>query len=234
MFPGTSIRHIFVIGDESREPKRIAYLQDYFSKHGLTEHITYLQPTYKDTLTSADWDKYVPNKIMITGIPMKAAELSIWLNFLQVWRHILATNKDGYYLIFESDVIFEQDIRSYLQNLESFIQQTSPDLVSIGSGCDMIDDDIDTDDMNFQITRKYIMRCLDSYVYSYECIKRIVDYIDTWLEGGQSLSQPIDNFLQTCIQTNYESFSLYWVWPSLTIQGSQYGYYPSSIQNDSQ
>jgi hypothetical protein len=232
MFPGTSIRHIFVIGDETREPKRIAYLKEYFTARGLAEHVTFFQPTYKDTLTAADWSRYVPHNMMTSGRPMKAAELSIWLNFLQLWRHILATNTDGYFLIFESDVIFEREIVDYLRILELFLTQASPDLVSIGSGCDLIDDDVNTDDMNFQISRKYIMRCLDSYVYSYDCIRTFVDIIDSWLAAGKSLPQPIDNFLQTYIQA-HEEFKLFWIWPSLTLQGSEYGYYPSSIQQDS-
>lgn len=232
MFPGTSIKHIFVIGDETREPQRIAYLKQYFAGHNLTDHVTYLQPTYKDTLVAADWEKYVPHKYMINGRPMKAAELSIWLNFLQLWRSILATHTDGYFLIFESDVIFERDIIDYLRILNVLLLQAEPDLVSIGSGCDLIDDDVNTDDMNFQIARKYIMRCLDSYVYSYSCIKTFVDHIDTWLTAGKSLPQPIDNFLEAFIQ-KHEEFKLFWVWPSLTLQGSEYGYYPSSIQQDS-
>lgn len=233
MFPGTSVRHIFIIGDECREPKRIAYLKEYFAERGLTDHVSYFQPTYKDTLTEADWETHVPHNMMINGRPMKAAELSIWMNFLHVWRHILATNTDGYFLVFESDVIFERDIVDYLHILEVFLKEASPDLVSIGSGCDLIDDDVNTDDMNFQIARKYIMRCLDSYVYSYECIKEFVDYIDnSWLNAGKSLPQPIDNFLESYIQ-KHEEFQLYWIWPSLTLQGSEYGYYPSSIQQDS-
>ena len=27
-------------------------------------------------------------------------------------------------------------------------------------------------------------------------------------------------------------FSFYWIWPSITLQGSQYGHYKSSIQDD--
>ena len=130
-----------------------------------------------------------------------------------------------YVLILESDVIFEGDLVKYLEGLTEFLIQISPECLSIGSGCDLIDDDVNTDDMNYQIARKQIVRCMDTLIFSNQGIRKILDYMKAY----GIFDEPIDNFLEKFIKGS--DFSYYWVWPSITLQGSQYGHYKSSIQN---
>ena len=214
MFP------IYVIGDETREPERIAYLKEFFTKH--TIPVTFFQPTYKDTLTSKELERFTNQT---HGRLFKASEKSVFLNFLYLFEKC-ALEHDGYVLILESDVIFEGDLVEYFYNLQEFIKKNSPDAVSIGSGCDMIDEEVNVDDMTIQISKKSIMRCTDTILFSVKGIRMILDYMSTF----KVFDEPIDNFLQTFM--NRSNFRFYWIWPSITIQGSQYGHYKSSIQTD--
>jgi hypothetical protein len=212
------IDHIYVIGDAKREPERIVYLETFFKSHGI--NVTYFQPTYMDNLTPDELSRFSE---VTHGRLFKASEKSIFLNFMYLFEKCVDIH--NYVLILESDVIFEEDLKEYLEGLTEFLIQISPECLSIGSGCDLIDDDVDTDDMNYQIARKQVVRCMDSLIFSKQGITKILDY----MKGYGIYDEPIDNFLEKFIKGS--DFSYYWVWPSITLQGSQYGYYKSSIQN---
>jgi len=212
---------IYVIGNELREPAQFAYLKQYFQEHSIS--VTYFQPTYMDTLTQEEISRFTQET---HNRPFKASEKSLFLNFFYLFEKCLNEHKNGYILILESDVIFEGDLEQYLNNLEPFLQTKSPHAVSIGSGCDCIDDDVNTDDMSFQIAKKTVVRCTDTLLFSIEGIHMFLDYMynyGTW-------DEPIDNFLNKFVKQNESIYNYYWVWPSITLQGSQYGYYKSSIQ----
>lgn len=228
------IHHIFVIGDPKREPEQCAYLDTAFSDFGMKGCVSYFQPTYKDTLTEAEIQTYFSKPTFANGRLIKRAEMSIWLNHLYLFQQILKTYKDGYFLIFESDVQFEKNPNTYFSALAEMIDTARPDLLSIGSGCDLIHDDVNTDDMNFQIFPENFVRCMDSFLWSYRGIQMFVDYIQWFLKEKGYLDQPIDNFLETFIRRTDkpEPFLQLWVWPSLTMQGSQYDIYKSTIQDD--
>jgi len=211
---------IYVIGNKNKEPERVAYLDKYFAGAGV--EVIYFQPSYVDNLIKAELDRFSE---MTHGRLFKDAEKSIFLNFFYLFK-VIASRGDEYSLIFESDVIFDGDLKVYLGGLEGFIKDVKPDAVSIGSGCDLIADSVDTDDMNFQIYEKPVVRCMDSYLFSKTGINKILDYMKTY----GIFDEPIDNFLEKFIKRG--DFSHYWVWPSITLQGSQNGYYKSSIQNN--
>ena len=210
------IDHIYIIGDAKREPERIAYLTSYFKDI----EVTYFQQTYMDTLSHDELSRFSE---VTHGRLFKASEKSVFLNFLYLFEKCV--NSHDYVLIFESDVIFEGDLIKYLEGLSEFLTGASPECISIGSGCDLIDDDVNTDDMNYQIARKQIVRCMDSLIFSKQGITKILDY----MKGYGIFDEPMDNFLEKFIKGS--DFSYYWVWPSITLQGSQYGHYKSSIQN---
>jgi hypothetical protein len=230
MIPGTSITKIFVIGNEQREPERIAYLKEYFESKGI-HGVEYIQDTYKDTLTAHEIAMFKPTIHISNDRPFKPAEMSIFLNFLYLFYRIAKEFTGGHFLIFESDVRFESDICKYFQQLDGFIKLVKPEFLSIGSGCDLIDDEVNIDDMNFQIFPKKIVRCMDSFLISYQGIIKFIAYTSGFYTE-MKYDMPIDNFLQ-CFFESRKCDLQYWVWPSLTIQGSQYGIYNSSIQDNS-
>jgi GR25 family glycosyltransferase involved in LPS biosynthesis len=226
---------IFVIGNPQREPDQCTYLDTVFSNLGIQKSVTYFQSTYKDTLTESEIQTYFSKPNFANGRPIKRAEMSIWLNHIYLFQHILKSHKSGYFLIFESDVRFEKNPMEYFSALGTLIQEVQPELLSVGSGCDLIHTNVNTEDMNFQIFPECKVRCTDSFLWSYKGIQKFVDYIQWFVKEHTYLNQPIDNFLETFIGRNDkpEPFVQLWVWPSLTIQGREYKFYESTIQLDS-
>ena len=208
---------IYVIGDESKEPERIKYLKKYFSELNL--QVTYFQPTYKDTLSYAEISRFTKHTHRRL---FKNSEKSLVLNFLYLFEALEHQDFD-YVLILESDVIFSGNLVEYIESLEEFLK-TNPDGASLGSGCDLIDDTINTDDMSQQITKNTSLRCTDTLLFSKAGSTKLLEYLR---EYG-AFDEPIDNCIDLLLKK--EEFNFYWVWPSITVQGSQYGYYSSSIQ----
>jgi hypothetical protein len=220
--------HIYVIGDKKREPTQIAYIEDYLSTSGLT-NVTYFQPTWKDCLTEHQIQHFVET-MDLHGRPLKRSEMSLFLNFLYTFQQISAAHSSGWFLLLESDVIFEGDLADYLQRLSAKIETLEADCISLGSGCDLIDDNVNIDDMSFQLARKYVVRCTDTLLFSWKGLNTLNEYMQSWIQRGEQFNEPIDNFFDTFIK-NTPEYRYYWVWPSITLQGSQNGHYPSSIQD---
>lgn len=225
----SDILHIYVIGDRDREPDRIQYLDTYFSKTGLTDLVSYFQPTYKDILS----DEQIQRFVRIMGHhhrALKLSEMSVFLNFYYLFQQISEKYSSGYVLILESDVRFEGDLTEYLQSLHLFLETQQPDACSLGSGCDLIDDDVDVEDMSLQIAKKTVVRCMDTLLFSVDGVRKFIRYMDRF----GKFDEPIDNFFDTYLKNQgKDEFSFYWIWPSITLQGSEYGHYKSSIQDDS-
>lgn len=234
---GTSIDAIFVIGSEETEPERIRYLKTYFSREGINQ-IQYRQKTWGNRLASSDTIMFTKEILTDSGPrAFRPSEISIFLNYISVLEEFVATKSEAtnYCMILESDVIFEENIRfqGYFQAIEPFLQSVQPEIVSFGSGCDMIADDVNTDDMNFQIfPERRRVRCMDSFLFSKVGAKKFLAYCKSQLAAGKLYNLPIDNYLEDYLKTlsKEEKAVQWWIWPSLTLQGSQNGHYKSNIQ----
>lgn len=219
------VHHIYVIGNEEHEPERIAYLKDYFQKEGIT-NVSYFQPSWKTNLTKKEKELFI-DYMPQHGRNLRASEKSLFLNFQYAFQDAVQRYSDGYILFLESDVLFEGSLSGYLEALGIFLNSRAPDGICIGSGCDLIADNVNTEDMSFQIYPKRIVRCTDSLLFSVSGLCDILSY----MKSG-NYNEPIDNYLNDFLKKT-EEFSFYWVWPSITRQGSQNGTYKTSIQENS-
>lgn len=217
----TPVTRIFVIGDKKNEPERVEYLENYFRLNNMND-ITYFQPSYKTNLTEEELKKYVPINQSLHNRPLRKGEISLFLNFIYLFEKILNEYKDGVFLILESDVIFFDSLINYLNTLFENIDKSSFDCISIGSGCDLV---LSKDsDVFFQ--RMIKTRCTDSLLFTYNGIKKFYNYLTEFLRNGNSLNQPIDNFLETFFEKNND-FVFLWANPVICYQGSQKNIYNS-------
>jgi GR25 family glycosyltransferase involved in LPS biosynthesis len=222
-----TITHIYIIGNETKEPERVSYLKEYFKSEN---NVTFFQPTYKDTITDAEMKKYVPINESLHNRPLRMSEISIFLNFIYLFEKILSTYSEGYFLVLESDVLFVRDHKDYLEAILKDIKTYNIDCTSIGFGCNLVPPRVNIESNTLQYARMTQVRCCDSMIFSYSGIKKVYNYIQIFLKSGKSLNQPIDNFLQTYFENNLD-YIYVWAWPPLCIQGSQNGKYKSNVQD---
>jgi hypothetical protein len=188
-------------------------------------------------------------------IPTRKSELSLTLNYKVVLEDIEKNFKDGIFLIFESDV-FPINNYLELNDLLLFlnsIPKESWDLIHIGfNGGDDIDgiykapwctsgtpyrnfnlnetnfiEDITNANSNVRLIRKFHTRCTDSFIWSYNGVKKFLNHMNNDTNYGSAFDYYLTNFLET-----NTDFKQYWTSTYYFIQGSNYGLVPSMIQDD--
>ncbi len=219
--------HIFIIGNEEREPERMSYLTSYLTEQNLTA--TLFQPTYNNTLTKDDLDKYLSINWSLHNRSLRLSEVSLFLNFIYLFEKILNEYKSGYFLILESDVLFLNSLKLYLDKLIPVLQHNTIDCASIGMGCNLLPPNINIHSKEFQCVKMIKTRCTDALIFSYSGIQHFMNYFNYFLVMYGSINEPIDNFFETFFSKT-PTYNYSWIYPSICIQGSQNGQYKSSIQ----
>ncbi len=222
-----SIDRIFVIGNEEREPERCKYLTSYFNENNI--QVEWFQPTYSSCLTSEELDTYVSTNWSLHNRPLRMSEISLFLNFIYIFKRILSEHKKGHFLILESDVIFYHSLSLYLEKLLPHLETVNADCASIGMGCNLLPPKINHLSSEFQLVKMTKTRCTDALLFSYAGIQKFMKYFDEFMESFGSINEPIDNFFETFFRKDL-SYQYIWVYPSICVQGSQTGQYTSSIQ----
>jgi hypothetical protein len=142
--------------------------------------------------------------------------ISIAIKHISAWRKIVENNI-AVSLIFEDDVIFEDD---FVTRFNSYLAETPTDwdLVFIGSGCGLR---IDKEDGK-RVYKKSnpSTKCADSYLITYSAAKKI-------LEGIAPFTLPVDHELNYWL--HYYDLNVYWWEPPIARQGSQTGIYKSTL-----
>lgn len=230
---------IFVIGSEQYEPERISYLKEYFNKEHIS-NVTFFQPTYKHTLTKEEIQKYVPYNWTQYGRQLRMGEISLFLNFLYLFEHIVNTYEDGVFLIFESDVLFVDNVQEYVRDLLIQLNDVKYDCVSLGCGTNRYvrreggsKEGKEGKDRTFTFLRKYDTQCTDSFLFTYKGILSFYTFVQEFLEKGNSLNHPIDNFIDMFLKCTPD-YMFYWVVPELNEQGSHTGVYSTNHRDDAQ
>jgi len=221
------ISHIVCIVDEEKERHRYNKMVQQLVDNNFDDFITeYSLPTYYNNM-----DKKLFNKIKINNSKylisnnkeISLREVSIFLNFYIIMKRILGYYRSGMFIIFESDVIFKENINS-LHTILSIINLDEFDCISFGSGCGV---ELESTIPKLYKTNK--TRCMDSMIFSYTGIQKFVNYIESKIFNSTAgLDNPIDFFMNEYLINN--SFNMFWTAPSFTVQGSQTGVYCSNIQ----
>jgi hypothetical protein len=119
--PFPNLTALYMICNPDFEPVRYQRLMEMCQALRLKEHhYKFLCPTYKHTITDTDVQKYVTANTVqkVRATPIKKSELSLYLNFKAVWEHIVASYRDGIFLVLEADAFMLPEIRNFNDCLE--------------------------------------------------------------------------------------------------------------------
>lgn len=226
------LQKVVCIVDDTKESSRYIKLRSELYRNGFHDSlIEYSLPTYHDNIEEKlfsrikiDHSKYLKSN----NKKLSLREISLFLNFYIIFKRILASYKCGLFMILESDVIFKSKY-SLIKELLNKINIDYHHCVSFGSGCDMEVTGKKVANNNIELFKYNTTRCTDSFIFSYDGIKLLVEYIEKKIyneKGG--IDNPIDFFMNEFLATN--TYNFYWTLPSLTFQGSQKGIFNSTIQ----
>jgi hypothetical protein len=215
------INKVYCVCNEKYEKERMLRLQKLFKN--IQMNVEYISPTYKNTITKEIYDTYIKTDEIFTlrNLPIKKAELSVILNFLEVFRTIRKNYSSGIFLTLESDIYLDNDI----DNIELIINMLNSkvwDCVHIGYEKPNLLNKIG-------VERKWEPKGMDSMIWTYNGIIKFLNYLENEIKYDFSI--PYDyifwNFLK-----KHDDFYFYWSNPTVFIQGTNAGMEESTIQKD--
>ena len=166
------------------------------------------------------------------------AEISLFINHLEILKKIKKNYNSGYFLILESDICVYpgwpfnkahlHDIIKFSDNLDNW------DIINIGRSCiDVFQNQgypksnpiINKNDKYYKEDR---LICIEALIWNYDSINKFLKLFKEYnIKRNNKISEPIDVILDNlCIS---KKLNLYWKTPSLCVQGSG-GKFPSWLR----
>jgi GR25 family glycosyltransferase involved in LPS biosynthesis len=199
---------------------RKEHIQKEFRRHNITDY-EFIEKYDKDQLTEYERNMFSSDT--------KPSLMSLHLKHIHAYREIAEKYDNA--LIFEDDVILSNN---FMEKLKIYLSQIpdDADLTFIGGSCNLHIEPYRLEP-NKYIYEKGLYptgwggngatRCVDSYIVSNKCAKRLCEYIDS-MESKINL---IVDFWLNMVARELE-LKVYWAEPTLVEQGSHTGLFTLS------
>lgn len=212
---------IYFICNKNKEEERYASLQRQIDNLALSNYkiVSY---SWADTITSEFKNEWVKTDtaMILHGRPMSKnplnnGEISLFVNHIECLKEIKKTQKEGIFLICESDVIFKNE---YIKYIDELIKKLSVrddwDIVNIGEGaCNQLPKN--RVEGILDIYKESINRCTEGLIWNY---RSICNFLDLFAETND-IDGPFDTKIDYYSQ-HLKCFNLFWSHPPLVYQGS--------------
>jgi GR25 family glycosyltransferase involved in LPS biosynthesis len=234
-----NIDHIYVVHCK-QYPERHTYLQKIFDTLNIPkDYYDFVVNTHKSDMTDETVLKYYTVDTDIRGKELKIigeetyltkdisrGSISCGINHINIWQKVLETEYNNV-LVLEDDIIFQQDtIKNLVEATMQLPKKFSFCSLEEGAGLKVtnyITKNIDQDVMFYKVPDGR-MRCTGSYITNKDTCHRLMTF-----NMKRKFSLEID--MQLWLYGKLKLIDVYWVYPSVFVQGSQNGTYVSGIQN---
>ena len=211
------ITRTFVICNPEREPDRCHHSRSQLHEldFGFTSFI------WKDQLRDNVLKKYhVPTDLtQVTSLVVT----SLTLNHLFILEHIKNNYAAGSFMIFESDIVLEKNFTHHLNNIMMEWQERELDIDMLYLGRCMGNIIHESERTNgYYLYKKDKTMCTDSMIWSYKGIVKLFDFFATYPRITEAVDFFFDNF-----RISGNNTQVYWASPSIVLQGSINGLFPS-------
>jgi len=152
----------------------------------------------------------------------KKTKMSLFLKHIYCYQLIIKENDTGPSLIFEDDVILNDDFNDILSKYMKELPNDY-DMLFIGSGYNLHIDTHKLIDDKHIYDNPYSRAC-DSYIITNNCAQQIYEY---FINGDDKINLPIDFWLNKVIANS--KLKVYWCEPTIVSQGSQTGLFEISL-----
>lgn len=249
------LTHIFAICNKEFEPIRFNRLNEMLRlEMNLSEdNYSFICPSFKHLITDKQYNELVTRDYVrnIRVLPMKKAEISLFINFKAVFEEINNTFSDGLFLILESDAFCLPNISKFNTCLDK-LKDKNWSGINLGTGdlsglqycnCDLpyrkigelnisklnnnSTEDLSNEMDEIRFIRKFHTRCTDSQLFNCKGCKQMLDYMNTEINYGA----PFDYYLTNLLENNMD-LKYYWTNISFFNQTSAIGLDTSTIQYD--
>lgn len=125
--PFPTLTSLYMICNKEFEPTRFAQLNSMMDSLQMKDYnYNYICPTYKHTISNEDMARYVTDNSIVQRArraPIRKSEISLFLNFISVWDHIVKSYKDGTFLILEADAFALPEISRFNSCLNKLVNK---------------------------------------------------------------------------------------------------------------
>jgi GR25 family glycosyltransferase involved in LPS biosynthesis len=151
--------------------------------------------------------------------------ISLFLKHIYIYNLIIKNNED-YVLIFEDDIILDNN---FMEKLNNYIEDLPKDFdaLFIGNGCNLHIPNNKIKDGK-HIYEECSTRCCDSYLISKKCAIKIIDFYNYFIINNIKIDKPIDHWLNLAFKKT--NCNIYWSEPAIASQGSENNIFKSSLR----
>ena len=225
-----NINHIYILCDKSYELNRYNFLLKWAQDNFDSSYYSFNMYCYKDTIHKKDISRYglMENRL-------KPSEISLFINYMKLFEDITdkySTEKNGHFLILESDVIPQENWKSILTSQMENLENISFDFLHVGNGGNndflpSLFGHVLSPESNIYPCPS--ARCTEAMIWSYSGASKYLSF------KHKPVIHPMDFYFNTIaangIKTIEETKS-FWGHPVAFIQGTANGTYESTV-NDS-
>lgn len=214
-----NIKHTYFIVSNEHEPSKYQYIQNFIKEY-LQDNTTTSCYLWGNQITYQHRSKF--------SYTMSNSVISLILNYIQVFKEIANTKpKDtDNFLIMESDSLISTEFFETIHKTFTTINEhkIQYDYIDISNGMGYFPDRFGYTNRDglFLCTK---MRCAGAIIYTYKFIRLVLDYFTKTTE----ITNAIDEIYNILIDKH--NLIVYWTYPSVVIQGSQYGIMNSVVQS---
>jgi len=194
----------------SKLVERKNHIIEMFKRQGITEY-EFIENFDKESLTEEELSIFSN---------LNLSEISLFLKHIYIYKKIIEKYDEA--LIVEDDIVLCENFIFKLQQYKTQIPKHY-DIVYLGNGCNLhvCSQAIHPSQHIYEIKEKY-SKCTDSYLIQKKACLQLIDYFE------KGIKLPIDWWLTEASKS--KDLSIFWVEPTLVVQGSQTNLFKSSIR----
>jgi len=255
--PFPLLNQVYFLCNKEFEPKRYDRIQKMCVDIGLNDYnYTCISPTYKHTITDADYNRCVKNDLVarVRRSPMKRSEVSLFMNFKAAFEHATMYFRDSMILTLESDVFVKPNYMGLNVCLEK-LQNKPWDCIHLGGAGDVHQqpvpfiegktmyrdipdrtrlyanaiEDLSSSSDELRFSRRFHTRCCDSLLWRSSGCESFLRH----MRNDTNYGAPFDYYFTNKLETDM-AFKHYWSYVYYFEQGSNTTppMEESTIQND--
>lgn len=220
----------FIICNKEKEKNRLENLEKIIDNSKIDKNkIEFFCKCWFTDIEKNKNDKNLTEYDGYTFYNLNNAEISVFINHIEILKNIKENYKEGNFLILESDIYVYpgfnfsnehlNEILDFSNNLENW------DIINIGRSCLDIFQSygypkskpiINKNDKYYKEDR---LICIEALIWNYTSICKFLKLFEKYnLSNNNKIANPIDCILDDLCKNN--KLNLYWKTPSLCLQGS--------------
>lgn len=215
------IDHIFFLVNPKYEPERYKSIIEIIKTHKLTNYTIFthtwgcdITETIRSSCTKTDTSMRFHGRTMDKS-PLSNGEISLFLNHIACLRNIRKFFTDGLFLLFESDVLLNDNFNENLEKVIKMSKNYAWDIINIGEGNAVDLPKSRPIENSLQLYNEKRNRCTEGILWNYKAIVKFLDYYEKTCDIDGPIDTKMDVFSEFV-----GGFDIYWAHPPLVYQGS--------------